>query len=75
MRSKKTSEPIEIGLPTTPADVLAQRRLREETRPFPLDRIDDLSPPRFFSLPLDRRTSRGWEAFRLPDRRETDERE
>lgn len=67
MRWKKTSEPapLEIGPVTTSEDVRAQRRLREEVRPFPLDRIDDLSPADLFPYPPNRGTPLGWEPFDL----------
>ncbi len=73
MSWKKASEPpvLEVGPVTTPRDVRAQRRLRQEARPFPLDRIDELSPIGLFSFAPNRKTSRGWKAFHLPDPRPT----
>ncbi len=71
MSWKKASEPpvLQMGPVTTPRDVRAQRRLRQEARPFALDRIDELSPIGLFSFAPNRKTSRGWKAFDLPDPR------
>jgi hypothetical protein len=67
MNWKKESDPsaFDAGPVTTREDILMQRRLREEIRPFPLDRVDELSPSGLFFFTPNHRTSRGWEPFDL----------
>jgi hypothetical protein len=70
VRSKKTSDPLSLeGLVISDADIQAMRRDRAAIVPFPLSRLDELFP-RIFPVSARRRTSEGWEPFRLGEQKE-----
>lgn len=67
-RSSPTSEPLDLetGLPTTAADVAAQREIRRRPIPGLLERINDPSATRLGLAGEQRRTvSAGHEPFTL----------
>lgn len=57
---------LEEDLPTTPEDIAALRRIREEQgATFSLEDVNLLNPPDGFSFPRHRRTAEGYEPFTL----------
>ena len=56
---------LDWRVPTTAADVLVLRRLGEQIRPWPLGRLNSLNPSSLFPVIRNRKTSEGWEPFRL----------
>jgi hypothetical protein len=67
-RSSRAPEPLDldVGLPTTAADIAVLRALRHRWVPDLLVRMNDLSATRLFpNLTQRRTTSAGFEPFRL----------
>ncbi|HEY6221260.1 MAG TPA: hypothetical protein VIX13_01870 [Candidatus Eisenbacteria bacterium] len=63
-RSDKRAAPLDWRVPTTDVDVLVLRRLREQIRLWPLDSLNLLNPS-LSPVVRERKTSEGWEPFRL----------
>lgn len=68
MKSKPVSNAsasFEWHVPTTPEDIHALRRIREQIRPWPMDQLNRLAPPDWCPVSPRRRVLPNAEPFRL----------